>query len=443
MKFITSNKTIAKVANFIGYGSVVTLETNPKNLGKSIMPLQMQRIKQDTLTWRLAVEEMERAYFPYRVQVQQLYLDTILNGHVSACMERRKDLSLLREGQVVLPGGAVDEKCTELLNEKWFSDFKSLAWDALPFGYSLISLGDVTDGLFKDIQTIKRWNISPDRYVVASVPYNPEGTNFLTDVEAKKWHVYVPTPNNIGTSPCGYGFLYAVAVYEIFLRNILGYNGDFVELYSQPYRIGKTNKTEEAERNAFEQAVAEMGSAGYMITDTDGDTVEFLETQLGGTGWQGYENFEKRLEAKISKLILGHADGLDSVPGKLGAGTGEDNPVAEALKDKQSKDGTFLCDIINTELFPRLRALGFPIPKGAKYEFKNDSEINENNTKLTNLAVNMKKAGLQIDSKYYEDQTGIKVAIPEQPEPPKDETKVDPKKDVKESIKNKLEKIYS
>ncbi|MBC7383020.1 MAG: DUF935 family protein [Bacteroidia bacterium] len=360
-----------------------------------------------------------------------MYIDTKLNGHVQACMERRKDLTLLRDWQITDEKGNLDEATTAMLTQKWFSTYIDLTTDALFFGYTLISLGDVINGKFKDIQTIRRWNVSPDRMVVMNVPYNPTGVDFR-DKEYYNWHVFVGTPNDIGTSTCGYGLLYNVGILEIFLRNILGYNGDFVEMYSQPYRIGKTHKTEEAERNEFTQSVANMGSSGWMVTDTDGDTVEFLESALGGTGWQGYENFEQRIEKKISKIILGHADALDSVSGTLGATQGEESPTATALKDKQTKDGNFVADNINSELLPRLKNLGFKIPDGARFEFKNDSEISENNNKLTALAVEIKKAGLQMDKDYFEEQTGVKLSNPV----------VAPIATPKQTIENRIKNLY-
>jgi hypothetical protein len=290
--------TISKIRNFMGMGTLQQESRDPKNIGKSIRPAQLQRIKQDTATWREAVEEAERAHFPFRVQMQTLFIDTVLNGHVSACIERRKDLTLLRDFQVVTKEGKVDDKTTKLITGSWFTEFLSLSLDALFFGYSLISLGDIVEGKFKDVQTVKRWNVSPDRLIVSPLTYDPNGISF-DDKEHKNWHVYVKTSNNTGSSPCGFGLLYNVGIYEIFLRNILGYNGDFVELYSQPYRIGTTSKMEGAERDEFERAVAEMGSSGYLIKDNDGDTVEFLESSLGGNGWQGYDNFEQRIEENI------------------------------------------------------------------------------------------------------------------------------------------------
>lgn len=400
---------INKIMNFIGFDMVTQPDTKPENIGNTIIPIQLQRIRQDTATWRLSIDEAERAYFPFRYQMQQLFIDTGLNGHVKGCLEKRKDLTLLRDWQIVDESGTVNEEATKLIDKKWFNEFMNLSLDALFYGYTLISLGDLNDGDFKDIQTVKRWNISPDRKVVMSVPYNPTGVSW-EDGQYNNWHVYVKTSNEIGSSVCGFGLLYNVAVYEIFLRNILGYNGDFVELFSQPFRIGRTNKTNEEERENFHAAVREMGSAGYAILDDIGDDITFLEMQQSGTAWKGYENLEQRLEKKISKIILGHSDAMDSTAGKLGASQGEDSPTEQALEDKQVKDGVFITDVVNSDLLPRLRNLGFKLPDNLRFEFKNDSEVNENNQRFTALAVEIKKAGLQVDKDYFEEQTGIKLS---------------------------------
>ena len=398
-----------KIKNFIGFDTITPVLENKKNIGSAIVPLQLQRIRQDTASWRLSVEEAERAYFPYRVQMQTLYIDTILNGHVKACIEKRKDLTLLRDWQIVDNKGNVNEDLAIELDKKWFNEFLNLSLDAIYFGYTLISLGDLQNGNFKDIQTVKRWNVSPDRKIVSNVPYNPTGISW-EDEQYRNWHVYIKTSNDIGTSNTGFGLLYNVGIYEIFLRNILGYNGDFVELFSQPFRIGRTNKTNEQERENFHGAVRDMGSAGYAILDDIGDDITFLEMQQSGTAWKGYENLELRLENKISKIILGHSDAMDSTAGKLGATQGADSPTDQALEDKQTKDGVFVTDIINTDLFPRLRNLGFKIPENCKFEFKNDAELNETNHRFTALAVEIKKAGLQVDKAYFEEQTGIKLS---------------------------------
>lgn len=413
-----------------------------RNLSGFIAPVQLQRIRQDIQTCRDAIIEAELPWYPHRVKQQRMYIDTINNGHVTACWERRKDLTLLRKWEFVNRAGKTDQKTSDIFldtvngrsqNKSWFNKFASHEMDALAFGYSLVALGDVINGEFPNLENIKRWNISPDRLNVTNFTYSISGAPFMEEPYSD-WHVYVPTDNEIGTSKCGYGFLYKVAAYEILLRNILGYNGDFVELYSQPYRVGKSTKGAD-ERSELENALRQMGSAGYAIIDPE-DEIAFLETALGGTGYQGYDNFEKRLEAKISKIILGHADAIDSIPGKLG-NSGKKSPAELAMEDKQTKDGSFISNVVNNLLIPKMRNLGFNIPEDTVAILKNDSEIMETNNSIISQAVEMSKGGLQMDSKYFTDQTGIPVTEAVPPIVPQTQ-----KQPLQDSVKNKLNELY-
>jgi len=388
--------------------TILTGEESKKNLSRSVLPIKMARIKQDTKSWREAVDEMERPFNPFRVKQQQMFIDTILNTHVKACMERRKDLTMLRDWEIYGLNGDTNENVEKLLDAPWFNRFISHSLDALFFGYSLIELGDVTNDQFKGIKVTKRWNVSPDRHVVSNLTYNLSGTPFL-DEPWSDWHVYVSTPNEIGTSECGYGILYEVALCEIFLRNLLGFNGDYIELFAQPIRVGKTSKIEEAERTNFELALQQMGSSSYILLDAMSDEIELVESSNSGTAWKSYENFEQRLQKSISKVILGHADALDSTAGKLGATQGKESETFQAMEDKQSKDGYFITDLVNSELLPRMRKLGFNIPEDVVFQFKNNHEKHEHNDRVIRQAVEIKKAGLQIDKDYFEEQTGIKL----------------------------------
>jgi phage gp29-like protein len=386
-----------------------------QNLSNYITPVQLQRLRTDVSMWRDAVGEAERAYYPFRVKMQRVFIDTILNGHVFALMERRKDLTLLRKFEISDAKGKKNEELTEFFsNAPWFGDFVNYSLDALFFGYSLISLGDIEGGKLKDVSIVPRWYVSPDREQVGSFIYATSGANF-TEEPYNDWHIYVKTKSDNGVSPCGYGLMYQIALYEIFLRNTLGFNGDFVELFAMPYRVGKTTKTEEKERGELENAIKNMGSAGYAIVDPM-DEIEFLESKTSGSAYKSYESLEQRCEQKVSKIILGHADAVDSTAGKLGAGQGEDSPVAQALEDKQTKDGRFIENIINNELIPRLKKLGVVnIPDGVTFKFLNDGEAQEqrqsedaSNLITAQIAQTMKNAGLQMDAEYFAERTGIK-----------------------------------
>lgn len=429
------------------------LKQAARNLTYTISPIQLQRLRTDLKMWREAVGEAENAYWPYRVRMQRMFIDNVLNGHTYSLIERRKDLTLIRKFKICDEKGVKSDVLTQALeSQPWFSQFQSYALDAIFYGYSLISLGDVVDGAIENVSIIPRWFISPDRFEVARTVYSPSGTKFK-EGDAADWHVYVQTPSDNGVSPCGFGLLYQIALYEIILRNTLGFNADFVELFSQPYRLGKTNKTEESERAEMESALRNMGSRGYAVVDLD-ETIDFVESKLSGTGWQGYSALMDFCQKNISKLILGHADAMDSTPGKLGGQQGggdfgePESPADEAQRDKQTKDGRFMQPIINSQLIPKANnlPLDVKIPEGYHFEYTNDQEVEQmrsredgSNLTTAKIAQTMSQAGLQMDSAYFTERTGIKATAIPLPEAPG--AKEAP--ELKESVKNKLKKTYS
>lgn len=421
--------------SFTGQG-VDNKEASVKNLGKIIVPIQLERARHDIQMWREAIMEAEQGFVTnrFRVRMQRMFVDTVLNEHVEACIKKRKRAILLKEFTL-----GDNEKLTKLLKKTWFSNFLSYCIDSVIYGYTLISLGDIVNGDFPFLTFIRRENVSPDRMVVSTFVYSQQGINFIEPPHSD-WHIYISTPTETGVSVCGNGLLYKIAKTEILLRNNTTYNADFNEMYGQPIRKGKTNKTDETERAEFFQSLVDMAHKGAILLDDGQDELELLEAAAAGTGWQGFENFEKRLEQKISKVILGHSDALDSTPGKLGSQQGGDsNPVAESLKDIETED-TVLCEtIVNTELLPRLRAFGFDIPEGVNFAFLNNKEKmelrrkeDEDNQKVAAIALSMSQAGLKMDKAYFQERTNI----------PTTDAPLAPAKEIPPAIKNQLNEIY-
>lgn len=425
-----------------------------KNLRKYVSPVQLPRIVTDVSFLNEAIDGAENAWYPQRIKLQQLFLTTIRNGHVSACMDRRLKLTALKDFQILDDSGKEDEDCKKALQSGWFRDFQRYAIEAKGFGYSLVTLGDLINNGFPDLTIIRRFNISPDRLNVTQFVYSISGAKFL-EAPYKDWHVWVPTPTDVGISRVGYGYLYKVALYEIFCRNTLSQNSTAAELFGMPIRVGKTSKTDETERAAYEQALANMGSAGYILMDLV-DELEMVESKSLGTGYKIYESIESRCEKKISKIILGHADALDSTPGKLGGSQdGEDqSPAGAALRDTATVDMTDFADLCTNVLFPKLANLGLTIFERKKFVYPNNDELAEQrkkeddaNTLTATIFKTIKDAGGVPDWKYFSERTGIPVEKAPDPVPaPIVHPGLLPPKPgalpLPEKVKNKLEKLY-
>ena len=434
------SSAISKVKNFYFPQSTFTetFSTGRKtgnaihNLSYTITRVQFQRIRQDIQSWRRALDQAEQMFFPYRSEMQRIYMDTVLNEHVAACMKRRKNLTLLRDFKMCDETGKEDESLKMLFynntqkgRNQWFTNFLNYTLDAMFFGYSLIYLDDLVNNAFPKLNIIRRENVSPDRLVVSSLPQIPGGVNF-TEPPYSDFHIWVPTPGETGREACGYGLLYKIAKAEIYLRNNTAFNADYNELFGQPVRVGHTTKTDADERNAFESSLQNMGSSAYILLDEGEDKIELVESKNTGTGHASYTDFEKRLEAKISKLLLGHADAVDSTPGKLGgvgkAGTAE-SPQDKALDEIQVEDGTFVENIINGELIPRMQNLGINIPPNVHFEFLNNKETeefiqkeNETAQASANVMLAIAQAGGKPDWEWFNERNDMNVQEAAQPD---------------------------
>jgi phage gp29-like protein len=418
------NKVGAGIKNLVPAPSDITQwqwyipqrkQPTPTNLDTYIAPVQLQRFRQDVLTWRSAMSQAENAWYPHRVDMQRMYYDTILNAQVTACIEKRKNLTMLREWCVTDKEQNENDQVNALFNSLWFTNFLNYTIEAKLFGYSLIRIGDIINGEITECNSIRRHNVSPDRRNVTQYTYSISGIPFDEEPYSMN-HIFVSTPSDVGVSPCGYGLLYKVGIYEIMMRNLLGFNGDYIELFGMPTRVAKTTKMQgDPERGQLEAMMEMMGSRGWAILDPT-DELEFISSSAVGSSNNPYENLEKRCSAFISKVLLGHADALDSTSGKLGSTQGSESPTTQALEDVMSVDAKFVENVVNTQLIPKLRILGFKIPEGFKFKFLNNAEILEAKERtmtaqkqFADILQTLKNAGYEVDAEFISEQIQMPV----------------------------------
>jgi hypothetical protein len=202
-------------------------------------------------------------------------------------------------------------------------------------------------------------------------------------------------------------------------------------MFAQPYRVLKTDSTDSNTLMYYDNAMESMASRAWARLKKE-DELEFMSGDSKGNGYKAYDNLEMRMEKKISKLILGHADAIDSTPGKLGGqgskGIDSMSEVQNSLMEIQQADQVFVENVINCQLIPKLRNLGIMIPEDLKFEFLNDMEHqkmmsrqNDENVKIADYVTKFKKAGYEIDSTMLEERTGLKFTEIEEVEVEKEE----------------------
>ena len=419
-------------------------------ISRTIPPLYFPRVRIDAEMWRLAIVEMEMKPWNWRVKVQTILQDVVLDAHVKACWTKRKRMTLKKTPAYFdREGNVIESPDLDFIQEHWWYQLMDFMLDAQGYGYQLIELGEMVNGKFPDISVVPRQNISPDREIVASVVYNVSGIPFTFSSDKQDravnkkqvakaqapngeyyydWTVWIKTPNEFGahTSTCGYGLFYWIGIYAILIRNNLQFNADFVEKYMQPIPWLKTNKSSKEERQKTFNELLDMGSSSAFMTDPT-DDLTLLTAGTVGTAHKSYGDFEERMEKKISALILGHQDVMHSIPGK--AGSMEDNPVNKAMLEVENEQDQWVSAMERECIRPKLKALGFNIPDDATYGYLNEEQANlakendnRHNLDFAKVVQTLKAAGLEVDPKFVSEYTGLPV------------TKSEPTIDVPETV---------
>lgn len=405
-----------------------------------LLKQQLTRIKQDIAKWRAAINQAEMVHTPYRVELQRGYLETILNSQVTAAIEKRRNLTALRDFCVVNESDTEDEEAEKLLNTQWFYQIIANVIDARFFGYTLIQLGDIEGDKFKSITQIPRERVIPELNVISTASiYDNVGIQ-ITQEPYWNWLIYATTYSDTGTTQCGLGLLHKVAPYEIFIRSALVAWSEYQQIFGVPVRLGKTNIREERLRSNMAQMLENMGRAAWAVVDTD-DTIELVESggKGGGSPTDAFLGLITQAEKAISKILLGHADALDSTPGKLGA----EDSVKEALKEIGSVDAKYVESVINDHVFPKLINLGFTQLVGKRFFFENSEEEYDSmlkdqagiKAKVDNYKV-LADAGFDVPEEFILEQTGIPVTKKEVVQPATD-------KAFSKEIQNKLSALYA
>ena len=104
---------------------------------ESIAQIIFSRATQDIKKWRDAVVEAEAGIeiMRQRVKMQQIFMDTLLNGHAFGCYEVRKQNVLKKQFDLIDANGNINEKATELIRKDWFFKTVDAKMDSIFYGH--------------------------------------------------------------------------------------------------------------------------------------------------------------------------------------------------------------------------------------------------------------------------------------------------------------------
>ena len=320
---------------------------------------QVYRIRQDIQKWRNAITTAENIYNPQRYNLYQVYGDVVLDAHLTACMQQRKNLTLSRNFKVIDKAGNVNEEKTLLIQKKWFREFLDFSLDSLFWGHSLIQFDSLINDEFKDVDLVPRIYVKPERHIVTSTWSAMDGVDYL-DSPYKEWCIGVGGKKDLG-------LLLKASPLVIWKKNAIGAWSVFQDAFGNPIVMGKTDSRDEATRLNMENAIKTLSTGLSIVADKD-DVIEFIEPKKQDAH-QVFNELINLCNAEISKLILGQTSTTDQ---KAFVGSAEVHE--RVLEGYMEMDNHFIEGVLNYQLMPMLNNLGFGLD-GFKIVASRDEDL--------------------------------------------------------------------
>jgi len=343
----------------------------------------------DVDTWRNAVNS---AKFGYREKLYDLYDNLMADGVLSKAVEKfvgkvtNAEISFQKNGKNI-------PEIDDLMNTPEFEELiKEIAYAKI-YGRSIIELGFTPDfSVFSYprknciIRYIDRPLSERQKCIVAR-----EGQVTGYDYTKDDFFIECGKDDDLG-------LIFKAAIYVIYKRGGFGDWAQFAEIWGQPFLIGKYNSSDIATRDQLFEDLAKIGSQPVAAIPNEAN-IEVIENKSTGSS-----GLFKDLRSACNEEILIAIQGETMTT--LSGSSRSQAEVHQDTDDDTSKTlRRYVQRILNKKLIPLLVKRGYNVA-GGKFIFPEAGEELSITDKVTN-AINIKKAGVQVDDDYFYEITDI------------------------------------
>lgn len=304
----------------------------------------------------------------------ELYREVLRDDQVASVFQQRRRAVVAREWEVV-PGGdrRQDKAAADALRE-WLSgvnlrldddEFARLpqpGWDAITdrmlygvfYGFSMAECIWGRDGRHVTLDAIRvrdRRRFGFDGRMRPRL-YTAENPNGELLPARKFWSFCTGADHD--DEPYGLGLAHWLYWPVFFKRNGVKFWLIFLEKFGQPTATGKyPNNADAAEKRKLLQTLRAIHTDSGVIIP-EGMAIELIEAARSGTA--DYTALYDRMNAAITKVVLGHTGASDSTPGKLGS----EDMAQDVRLDLVKADADLICDSFNRTVARWLTEWNYP-----------------------------------------------------------------------------------
>jgi hypothetical protein len=354
----------------------------------SIYKYVYDRTPKNITKWQNALKIAEDPLWPNWSQLQNLYHDIVLDGHLTGVMEKRI-LNILNTPIVFQINGKENDAVTALIRSEAFELILRYMIESRFYGYSLCWVDITQPGInTPTAKLIDRRHVVPPLHIYKYRESDPN-----TDGIDYTLPPYPPYTLTAGRED-DMGLLLKCTPYVIYKRGDVSDWATFAELFGMPLRKGKFPSHDSVARKELIDAMNEMGSAAA-IAIPDSCDVEFIENKTTQSGKGVHETLADWCDRQISKIVLGNTMTTDAQGG---------NYKGEVHADDQEgifeADRRFILRILNTQ-FKRLLELHGYNPGDALFKYVDEDSTPIKDRIDIDLKVNQ---AVEIPAEYWYDR---------------------------------------
>lgn len=359
----------------------------------SVQPFARQ--SQDISNWRNATRSAE-SHIPRRVYLYDLYHDiSTTDGQIIAVWGKRQDAITTANWEFTDKDGNPVDEINELIDCIGFEDLLKEIIDSKAWGYSMCEptffINENGQNEF-ELYSVPKKHMRPEKGIIVKHQTDDEGIN-INDGIYNKTIMRFGKANDLG-------LLLSAAMYSIYKRGSTSDWAEFIEIFGRGIIDAEWDGFDEGQRQQLAKAIREMGSGGIMIRPS-GTKVD-IKNNTGNANGQLQDTFVSKMDAYISKVLLGSTETTDS---STRSGYAQAEIHQKEDQKKNESDLQFVRRSLNSQFIKILKAAGFDT-KGGTFVIKKDKNLDKTSYEIHKSM--RKDLGIPIDDDFYYEEYGVR-----------------------------------
>lgn len=337
------------------------MEQRKNQLFSQVKKSSLFRSRKDIQQWRTAIQQAENVNNPKRILLYNIYDEILLDGHLTAELNKRVLNLAGAEFYLYDKNGKHDEDIALLFDKSWFQTFIRLALESKFWGHSLVETVLGMENQISQLKLIPRRHVRPESGLFVIQQNDDKGIVYRENKQYDNWLIEIGEWEDLG-------LLNKIVPYVLFKRFAMSAWSEYCEIFGMPVRVAKTNTKDDKSLNRLDQMMIDMASSSYAVIDKE-EELDFLES-AGGKG-EVYDKLIDRCNSEISKLINGAVIGEAS----QGGSRSKEEVGLQIQQQITFADMQWLQSLVNELLLPKMVQWGI-IPEGFSFEFEKQKDLN-------------------------------------------------------------------